>query len=93
MGENERVKSHWVEIIAIWVMVAISPIILSAVLPDGAYQPEFVFGVVLAGATALVSLIQLFRAEPQGFVKRLVYVSGGSYLILAVATLILAVAG
>ncbi len=93
MGENERVKSHWVEIIAIWVMVAISPIILSAVLPDGSYQPEFVFGVVLAGATALVSLIQLFRAEPQGFVKRLVYVSGGSYLILAVATLILAVAG
>ncbi len=93
MGENERVKSHWVEIIAIWVMVGISPIILSAVLPDGSYQPEFVFGVVLAGATALVSLIQLFRAEPKGFVKRLVYVSGGSYLILAVATLILAVAG
>ena len=86
-------KSHWVEIIAIWVMVAISPVILTIALPEGMYQPEFVFGVVLAGATALVSLIQLFRAEPQGFVKRLVYVSGGSYLILAVATLILAVAG
>lgn len=86
-------KSHWVEIIAIWVMVAISPVVLTVVLPDGKYQPEFVFGAVLAGATALVSLIQLFRAEPQGFVKRLVYVSGGSYLILAVATLILALAG
>lgn len=93
MRENERVKSHWVEIIGIWIMVAISPIVLTLVLPSSKYQPEFVFGVVLAGATALVSLIQLFRAEPQGFVKRLVYVSGGSYLILAVATLILAVAG
>lgn len=93
MRENERVKSHWVEIIGIWVMVAISPIALTLVLPSSKYQPEFVFGVVLAGATALVSLIQLFRAEPQGFVKRLVYVSGGSYLILAVATLVLAVAG
>lgn len=93
MRENERVKSHWVEIIGIWIMVAISPIVLTLVLPSSKYQPEFVFGVVLASATALVSLIQLFRAEPQGFVKRLVYVSGGSYLILAVATLILAVAG
>jgi hypothetical protein len=93
MRENERVKSHWVEIIGIWIMVAISPSVLTLGLPSSKYQPEFVFGVVLAGATALVSLIQLFRAEPQGFVKRLVYVSGGSYLILAVATLILAVAG
>jgi hypothetical protein len=87
------VKSHWVEIIAIWVLVAVSPIALSIALPAGSYQPEFVFGVVLASATALVSLIQLFRAEPQSFVKRLVYVSGGSYLILAFATLILALAG
>ena len=86
-------KSHWIEIIGIWVMVAISPIVLTVVMPSSKNQPEFVFGVVLAGATALVSLIQLFRAQPQGFVKRLVYVSGGSYLILAVATLILAVAG
>jgi hypothetical protein len=31
-------------------------------------------------------MIQLFRAEPKGFVRRLVYVGGGSYLILTLAT-------
>lgn len=44
------------------------------------------FAAVLAGSLALVSLIQLFRAEPKGFVRRLVYVGGGSYLILTIAT-------
>ena len=45
-------------------------------------------GTIIAAAVALVSLIQLFRAQPNGFVARLVYVSGGSYLILALATLV-----
>ena len=45
------------------------------------------FGTILAGSVALVSLIHLFRASPEGFVRKLIYVGGGSYLILAVATL------
>ena len=81
-------KNHWVEIIAIWALVALGATLVSIGWPIKVNEPEIAFGTIIAGAVALVSLIQLFRAQPSGFVKRLVYVSGGSYLILAVATLV-----
>lgn len=86
-------KNHWVEIIAIWMLVALTAAVLIVRFPAQWHSPEVAFGTILAGAVALVSLIQLFRAQPQGFVKRLVYVAGGSYLILAIASLVVAVAG
>lgn len=79
-------KNQWVEIVSIWVVVAFLTIVLVVqVLPAG-QEVEATFGAILAGSIATVSLIQLFRAEPKGFVRRLVYVGGGSYLILAIAT-------
>jgi hypothetical protein len=78
------VKQNWLEIIVIWALVAVSTIFLLT-----QFNREEILGpfaAVLAGSLALVSLIQLFRAEPKGFVRRLVYVGGGSYLILTVAT-------
>lgn len=93
MPQDWSVKNHWVEIVAIWVLVAVSSWLLMWRFPATWHSPEFAFGTILAGAVALVSLIQLFRAQPQGFVKRLVYVSGGSYLILAIDTLIISLAG
>jgi hypothetical protein len=45
------------------------------------------FGAILAGSIALVSMIHLFLAGYEGFVKKLVYVAGGSYLMLAIASL------
>ena len=79
-------KNQWVEIVSIWVVVAVLTMILVLqVLPAG-QEVEATFGAILAGSIATVSLIQLFRAEPSGFVRRLIYVGGGSYLILAIAT-------
>lgn len=86
-------KNHWVEIIAIWALVAVSSWLLMWRFPVTWHTPEIAFGTILAGAVALVSLIQLFRAQPAGFVKRLVYVAGGSYLILAIDTLVVWLAG
>ena len=77
-------KQNWLEIIAIWALVLVSTIAL--VLRYEKHQLLGPLAVVLAGALALVSLIQLFRSEPAGFVRRLVYVGGGSYLILVAAT-------
>jgi hypothetical protein len=78
------VKQNWLEIILIWIAVAIATVALTlSVAKEHILGP---FAAVLAGSLALVSLIQLFRAEPKGFVRRLVYVSGGSYLILTLAT-------
>jgi hypothetical protein len=78
------VKRNWLEIIVIWLLVLVATVALS--LHFDKHQLLGPFAVILAGAAALVSLIQLFRAEPAGFVRRLVYVSGGSYLILVLAT-------
>jgi hypothetical protein len=78
------VKQNWLEIILIWLTVAV----LTAVLVSQVSKAEILapFAAILAGSLAFVSLIQLFRAEPKGFVRRLVYVGGGSYLILTLAT-------
>ena len=65
-------------------MVAVMTVALVISLPRSVILGPF--AAVLAGSLALVSLIQLFRAEPRGFVRRLVYVGGGSYLILTIAT-------
>jgi hypothetical protein len=78
------VKQNWLEIILIWLTVAV----LTVALVSQVSKAEILapFAAILAGSLAFVSLIQLFRAEPKGFVRRLVYVGGGSYLILTLAT-------
>jgi hypothetical protein len=78
------VKQNWLEIILIWLTVAVMTVVLVATVSKANILGPF--AAVLAGSLALVSLIQLFRAEPKGFVRRLVYVGGGSYLILTIAT-------
>ncbi len=77
-------KQNWLEIILIWLTVAV----LTVALVSQVSKAEILapFAAILAGSLAFVSLIQLFRAEPKGFVRRLVYVGGGSYLILTLAT-------
>lgn len=77
-------KQNWLEIVLIWMMVAVMTVALVISLPRSVILGPF--AAVLAGSLALVSLVQLFRAEPKGFVRRLVYVGGGSYLILTIAT-------
>ena len=77
-------KQNWLEIILIWVAVAVMTVAATiSVSKEHILGP---FAAILAGSLALVSLIQLFRAEPKGFVRRLIYVGGGSYLILTIAT-------
>ena len=77
-------KQNWLEIILIWLTVAVLTVLLVTQVPKSEILAPF--AVILAGSLAFVSLIQLFRAEPKGFVRRLVYVGGGSYLILTLAT-------
>ncbi len=79
-------KNQWVEIVSIWAVVAVLTVVLVATVFPATQEVEASFGAILAGSIATVSLIQLFRAEPEGFVRRLIYVGGGSYLILAIAT-------
>jgi hypothetical protein len=75
---------HWGQIISIWLIVA--GLAVWAILSQSQSTAPAWFGTILAGSVALVSLYHLFRAQPEGIVRKLVYVGGGSYLILAVAT-------
>ena len=77
-------KQNWLEILLIWALVLVATVAL--VTRFSKHELLGPFAVVLAGALALVSLFQLFRSEPAGFVRRLAYVGGGSYLLLVAAT-------
>ena len=75
---------HWGQIISIWLIVA--ALAVWAVSSQSPATAPAWFGTILAGSVALVSLYHLFRAKPEGIVRKLVYVGGGSYFILAIAT-------
>lgn len=75
---------HWGQIISIWLIVAV--LAIWAIETQSKLTAPAWFGTILASSVALVSLYHLFRAKPEGIVRKLVYVGGGSYLILAIAT-------
>ncbi len=79
-------KAKWAEILVIWSLVAAGTVALVVIGAPQGQQVEASFGAMLAGSIATVSLLQLFKNNADGFVRKLVYVGGGSYLILAVAT-------
>lgn len=80
------VNAKWAQIVAIWSLVAILTITLLFFAPANNEPVEATFGAILAGSIATVSLLQLFKNNAEGFVRKLIYVGGGSYLILAAAT-------
>lgn len=79
-------KQGWGEIVTIWAGVAIATVVVAFIDRKGA--PTWV-GVILAGALAVVSLIHLFKEDVNGFVRKLIYVAGGSFLMIATASVYL----
>jgi hypothetical protein len=79
-------KRGWSEIISIWVGVAIATLVVIFLDPN--HSLVWV-GAILAGSLAVVSLIHLFKEDVDGFVRKLIYVAGGSFLMLASASLYL----
>lgn len=75
---------QWGQIISIWLIVAV--LAIWAILTQSESTAPAWFGTILASSVALVSIYHLFIARPEGIVRKLVYVGGGSYLILALAT-------
>jgi hypothetical protein len=65
----------------IWLLVII--LATTAIVNQDTESALAWFGAILAGSVAAVSVVHLVRARPQGFVRELIYVAGGSYLIMA----------
>jgi len=84
-------NARWILILLIWLSTAVGAVLTIGFIPRE-HALEW-FGALLAGSVAFVSLIHLIKARPAGFVQELIYVGGGSYLILAVASVYLFVRG
>jgi hypothetical protein len=79
------VSKSWVRVVVIWAVVAVFA--LAAIQNFESEQAFVWFGAILAGSIASVSIAHLVKAAPAGFVRELIYAGGGSYLILALASL------
>jgi len=81
------VKRAWAQIISIWTFVAA----LTLLVTVGAEPSQALawYGAILAGSIATVCLIHLIKASATGIVTELIYVAGGSYLMLGLASLYL----
>jgi hypothetical protein len=79
-------KQGWGEIIPIWAVVAFATVGITFL---DRQQALVWAGAILAGSIAVVSLIHLFKEEADGFVRKLIYVAGGSFLMLSSASLYL----
>lgn len=84
-------RARWLLVISLWVSTAVCALLAIQYAPAG--QSFAWFGAILAGSVATVSLVHLIKASPTGFVRELVYVGGGSYLILALTSIYLFVKG
>jgi hypothetical protein len=76
-------KKAWVPIASIWALVAVGAVIVVLTMDQGDAIRSF--GVIAAGALAVVSLFHLVTSHTDGIVERLIYVAGGTYAILALA--------
>jgi uncharacterized membrane protein len=79
------VSKSWIRVVAIWLVVL--GFALAAMQNSQSEQAFVWFGAILAGSIASVSIAHLVKAAPAGFVRELIYAGGGSYLILALASL------
>ena len=78
-------SKSWVRVAVIWLVVL--GLALAAMQNSHAEQAFVWCGAILAGSIASVSIAHLIKAAPDGFVRELIYAGGGSYLILALASL------
>lgn len=77
-------SKQWLQIVAIWVLVALGAI-LTLMFVEGDYR-FLSFAAIAGGAIALVSLEHLISAKAKDTVRQQSYVSAGSVAILAIAT-------
>jgi hypothetical protein len=76
-------KNAWLPIVSLWVLVAVGAVLVILTMDTG--EAIKGFGVLAAGALAMVSLVHLVTSHTEGIVERLIYVAGGTYAILAIA--------
>jgi hypothetical protein len=79
------VKKDWLYSALVWALVGVGAVL--AITTFDKNDAIKAFGVLAAGAIALVSLVNLLTSHAEGIVARLILTAGGAYAILAVAGL------
>jgi hypothetical protein len=79
------VKKDWLYAALVWTLVGVGAVLAITIFSKN--DAIKAFGVLAAGAIALVSLVNLLTSHAEGIVSRLILTAGGAYAILAVAGL------
>lgn len=77
---------QWALIVTIWSGVALAATVTLLTLDDSTSWTTY--SALLAGSIAAVSLVHVLRGSINGAVREQVYVAAGSFLILAIASLL-----
>ena len=77
---------QWIQIAAIWLGVLISSLVVHS-LVEGELKYLF-FSSIAAASIALVSIEHLISSSAKDTVRQQVYVSAGTFVILALVTLL-----
>lgn len=77
---------QWALIVTIWSGVALAATVTLLTLDDSTSWTTY--SALLAGSIAAVSLVHVLRSSISGAVREQVYVAAGSFLILAIASLL-----
>ncbi|WP_168203770.1 hypothetical protein [Humibacter ginsenosidimutans] len=78
---------RWVSITAVWIATAVAAVLIGVFATQSAYLGWL--GVAMAASVLVAMCVQLATQERRGFVVRMGATLSGSFVILAVATLVL----
>ena len=90
-GKIETVVARWILVWSLWFGTSLGAWLVVSYAPHD-HALEW-FGALLAGSVASVAQVHLIKARPEGFVRELIYVAGGSYLILALTSIMIFIRG
>ena len=87
-GETLTPTMRWTSVVGVWVASLIAAVLIGAFAGTHAYLGWL--GIAMAGAVLVSMCIQLATQEKHGFVMRMGASLSGSFVVVALATLVLA---
>lgn len=89
-AETFPTGTRWASIVGVWVATAVAAVLIGAFAGPDSFLGWL--AIAMAGATLVAMCLQLATQEKRGFVLRMSASLSGSFVILGIATLILAIA-
>ncbi|HVX09074.1 hypothetical protein [Humibacter sp.] len=89
-GETLTPALRWTSVVCVWAAAVVAAVLIGVFASANAYLGWL--GIAMAGAVLVSMCVQLATQQKRGFVMRMGASLAGSFVILAIATLVLALA-